>query len=80
MGGVDKIDHLITIYRTFIRSKKWTLRMFTHTIDLAITNSLLEYRKDAEALQVPKKGILDLLHFRHEVAEALMNVGTPLFR
>lgn len=42
MGGVDKLDFLITLYRTFIRSRKWTLRMFTHAIDLACANSWLE--------------------------------------
>lgn len=25
MGGVDKLDFLITIYRIFIRARKWTL-------------------------------------------------------
>jgi hypothetical protein len=47
MGGVDKIDQLISLYRTFIKSRKWPLRMISHAFDLAIVNSWLEYRRDA---------------------------------
>jgi hypothetical protein len=52
MGGVDKMDQLISLYRTFIRSKKWTLRMICHVFDLAAANSWLQYKKDAERFQV----------------------------
>lgn len=39
MGGVGKIDQLIDYYRIFLKSKKWTLRMVFHSIDMAICNS-----------------------------------------
>lgn len=39
MGGVDNLDFLLKIYRTFIKSKKWTLRIMTHCIDMALANS-----------------------------------------
>ncbi|KAI4464016.1 transposase is4 [Holotrichia oblita] len=74
MGGVDKMDFLITIYRTFIRSRKWTLRMFTHAIDIALVNGWLEYKSKASLLGVPKQNIMDLLHFRSYVAEGLILV------
>ena len=38
MGGVDKIDQLISTYRTFIKSKKWTLRLIVHAFDLVVAN------------------------------------------
>ena len=75
MGGVDLLDQLISLYRIFIRSKKWTLRMIAHCIDFALVNSWLEYRKDCEILGVSKKKVLDLLHFRMRVADGLINVG-----
>jgi hypothetical protein len=75
MGGVDKLDFLITLYRTFIRSKKWILRMFAHGIDLASTNAWLEYRQQAEDLNTPKKEIKDLFTFRYQVASCLILVG-----
>ncbi|CAG5017496.1 unnamed protein product [Parnassius apollo] len=78
MGGVDKTDHLISLYRISIRSKKWTLRMIFHAIDLALTNSWLEYQEDCKICNIPSTDVLDLLHFRQRVAEALIKIGHPI--
>uniref|UniRef100_A0A1B6HXF8 PiggyBac transposable element-derived protein domain-containing protein n=1 Tax=Homalodisca liturata TaxID=320908 RepID=A0A1B6HXF8_9HEMI len=75
MGGVDKVDFLVSNYRTFIRSKKWTLRMITHAIDLAVTNAWLQYIRDATQLKIPKKQKLDLFKFRQHVGEVLIVSG-----
>lgn len=72
MGGVDKFDFLMALYRTFIRSRKWTLRMMNHAIDMAVVNSWIEYRRDADKIGIPKNKQLDLIHFRQEIAEALI--------
>lgn len=78
MGGVDKLDFLITLYRTFIRSRKWTMRMFTHAIDIACANAWLEYKEQASRLGISKKDVLDLLGFRAYVAEVLIKANkTP---
>ncbi|XP_063902705.1 piggyBac transposable element-derived protein 3-like, partial [Zophobas morio] len=70
MGGVDKSDFLVALYRTFIRSKKWTLRIIFHYFNIAVCNSWLEYRRDAskESGSTKQK---DLLQFTFDVAEAL---------
>lgn len=75
MGGVDKCDFLIALYRSFIRSKKWTVRLISHAVDMAVVNSWLEYRRTAENLGVPTKQVLDLIHFRQNLAEALILSG-----
>lgn len=75
MGGVDKLDFLITLYRTFIRSRKWTLRMFTHAIDMACANSWLQYKAKSALLKIPKRDVLDLLGFRAYVAEGLIKTN-----
>lgn len=80
MGGVDKLDFLVSIYRTKIRSKKWTLRMFNHAIDLACTNAWAEYREQAERADILKRDIMDLLHFRFYVAEGLIVSGTTTIK
>lgn len=72
MGGVDKLDFLLSLYRSYVRSKKWTVRMITHAIDLALINSWIEYRNNAILLGMKKKQTLDLLAFRQEVAGNLI--------
>nr|CAD7401613.1 unnamed protein product [Timema poppensis] len=72
--GIGECD---TAKRIRIRSRKWTLKMIFHAVDLALTNSWLEYRHIAREHKVPTKEILDLLHFRQRVAEALIKAGKP---
>ena len=78
MGGVDLLDQLVSLYRTEIRSRKWTLRMITHAFDLAVVNSWLEYRLDANRANLQTKDTLDLLHFKMNVARCLVNVHKPV--
>lgn len=54
MGGVDLLDQMISLYRIYIRSRKWTLRLIFHAVDLAVVNSWFEYRRNAQQLQIPK--------------------------
>lgn len=60
MGGVDKVDALISLYRTKNRSEKWTLSMIFHAVDMALVNSWAEYKKDSLLLGRPAKKTLDL--------------------
>jgi len=58
MGGVDKYDQLISYYRIFLKSKKWTLRMifmqWMHGYNgCTVTNSWLEYYLDCKNLNIP---------------------------
>lgn len=72
MGGVDLMNQMISYYRIFIRSKKWTLRMVTHFIDFSIVQSWIEYKIDCENSKIPKRQIMDLLAFRMKLAEQLV--------
>ena len=76
MGGVDKLDHLIALYRIKTRTKKWTVKLIFHFVDFALVNAWLEYRRAAELCD-PSSKYMDLLEFRSQVAEALMKT-TPL--
>ncbi|KAJ8387597.1 hypothetical protein AAFF_G00152930 [Aldrovandia affinis] len=55
MGGVDLFDQLIALYRTEIRSRKWSLRMITHCFDLTVVNSWLEYQERRSTCWCSKK-------------------------
>lgn len=78
MGGVDLLDQMIGLYRIYIRSRKWTLRLIFHAVDLAIANSWFEYRKDCTKQQIPAKSQMSLLDFRLNLAECLVKVGKPV--
>lgn len=80
MGGVDLLDQLISLYRIYIRSRKWTLRLIFHAVDFAVVSSWLEYKRDCLELKVPRKEVLDLLHFRMRLAESLVVAGKPVSR
>ncbi|KAL3190274.1 hypothetical protein MRX96_019812 [Rhipicephalus microplus] len=71
MGGVDKMDFLLSLYRTKIRSKKWTLRAIFHFVDLAVCNAWVKYLR--ENAHTRRSKLLDLLHFRLQIAEALIS-------
>lgn len=73
MGGVDICDQLMEAYRTFFKTKKWTLKVIIHLIDLVCVNSWLQYRDDCRNNEVLTKDTLDLLEFRMAVGEALVS-------
>lgn len=72
MGGVDLMNQMISYYRIFIRSKKWTLRMVTHFIDFSIVQSWIEYKIDCKKAEIPHRQIMDLLAFRMKLAKQLV--------
>ncbi|QQP53167.1 Uncharacterized protein FKW44_005536 [Caligus rogercresseyi] len=55
MGGVDKHDQLVQLYRTFIRSRKWPLRMIFHLINMGVSNACLECAVDASLCKPIRK-------------------------
>jgi hypothetical protein len=75
MGGVDLLDQMISYYRTFIKSKKWYLRVITHFLDFAIVASWMEYRKNMKILKKKPNEIMDLLNFRLYIANCLIKIN-----
>ena len=45
MGGVDRLDHLIALYRRVIRSKKFYHKIFYHLIDMMCASVWQEYKQ-----------------------------------
>lgn len=80
MGGVDLLNQMVSYYRIYIRSKKWTLRLISHFIDFAIANSWIEYKMDCERSHIPKKERMDLLAFRIQLADELVRLPTTAKR
>lgn len=76
MGGVDICDQMMESYRTWTKTRKWTLKVVLHLFDLSIINSWMEYRKDCKANKMKAKDTMDLLQFRLSISEFLLN-GAP---
>ena len=45
MGGVDKADMYLALYRTRLRTRKWYHRIAFHVISLAVINAHIIYRE-----------------------------------
>jgi len=74
MGGVDIYDQLVSFYRTFIKSRKWTLRLIAHAFDMASVNSWLEYKKHARHYEILNRDTI-LLAFKERLATTLILLG-----
>lgn len=64
MGGVDRSDQNISLYRVGIRGKKWYFPLISHCIDMAIQNSWHIHKKSG--------GTLDQLAFRRALAKTIL--------
>ncbi|XP_029946701.1 piggyBac transposable element-derived protein 3-like [Salarias fasciatus] len=64
MGGIDKSDMLVHLYRSPMKSKRWYMRLFAYAIDVSLTNAWVIYKRDCKALGVDG---LSLKNFRIQV-------------
>lgn len=73
MGGVDVLDQQIEYYRTFIKTRKWTLKVLIHFMDLALVNTWRAYKINCTSNQFPRKKTMELLDFRLEISDILLS-------
>lgn len=64
MGGVDRCDQNVSLYRTSVRGKKWYFPLITHCIDMSVHNAWQLHRNSS--------GVLDHLKFRRRLATTLL--------
>lgn len=64
MGGVDRADQNISLYRVSIRGKKWYFPLFSHFIDMAEQNAWRIHKVNG--------GKLDHLGFRRSLATGIL--------
>ena len=49
MGGVDKADVLLALYKTKFKTSKWYHRIAFHLFCLAVVNAWVVFRKKGES-------------------------------
>lgn len=72
MGAVDVLEQMMEYYRSWIRTKKWPLKVILHFFDLSIVNSWFEYKLACQLQKVKNKDQLGLLEFRLSISEFLI--------
>ena len=70
MGGVDRSDQNISLYRASIRGKKWYYPLILHCVDLAVSNAWILHRL-ANKGNATKQ--MDHLEFKLAIAEFLIS-------
>ena len=75
MGGVDLLDQLLSYYRIFFKSRKWTLRVIFHFIDLAVCASFIEYKKECISQKLPDSKQMKLLDFKLSLGRTLTTIN-----
>ena len=71
MGGIDKSDMLVHLYKTPFKAHRWYMRMFGYIIDVCITNAWLLYKRDCASL---KEQNMSLKSFRLDISQCLRGV------
>lgn len=69
MGGVDRSDQNMSLYRTAVRGKKWYFPLIAHVLDLAVQNAWVLHKKT-------ENGKLDHLAFRRRIAIGLLETNS----
>lgn len=71
MGGIDLLDGLTSLYKFPMKSRRWYMYIFLHTICAAVVTCWLWYKCHSKLL---KKKPMKLSVFQSEVASALISV------
>ena len=80
MGGVDRLDHVISLYRSCIRSKKFYHKIFFHFVDMMCASAWQEYREDCKAKGLLADAKKSHFNFKTEIAEAFCKEGKTFLK
>nr|XP_037282361.1 piggyBac transposable element-derived protein 3-like [Rhipicephalus microplus] len=81
MGGVDLLDSLISIYRPYLRSKRYYFRVFLHILDLTAVNAWLLYKRNALSKRDEyAERLLLLADFKMDLAASLCKAGKTVVK
>ena len=71
MGGVDLLDSLTALYKAKIKTRRWYIYIFYHSINMVLVTSWLWYRRHCKLLDETE---MKLSSFLDQVASALILV------
>ena len=74
MGGIDKLDMMYALYKGQIKSRRWYIYIWLHSVTVALVNSWLLYRRDQMIHGNSKT--MKLRDFQLQVATSLRKIAT----
>ncbi|XP_053400500.1 piggyBac transposable element-derived protein 2-like [Mercenaria mercenaria] len=78
MGGVDLLDSLCSLYKPPVKSRRWYMYIFWHTIMMAVVNAWLCHKKHATLLGTNSMKLPDFInHVAGSLIETTVRVGRP---
>lgn len=76
MGDVDLADRMLAVCPSRARTKKWTIRINSHMLDLSASNAWIQFRNDKLEQQIPLKKIQSLRQWKMQLAEDIIEENT----
>lgn len=55
MGGVDLADEYMALYKVPTRARRWYFPLFGYSLELALTNAYLTYKRECAMLGIPQE-------------------------
>ena len=74
MGGIDLLNMCTNLYKYHIKSRRWYIYIFHHSVTVALVNAWFLYRRYHQELGTNKKEVLPLRKFQAACAYALTSV------
>merc|ERR1712033_77854 len=75
MGGIDKMDMLISLYQCKFKVRRWPMKIFFHYIDLTVVNAWLLYQIESKCTH-PGKKHMDLYQFKRCISEVWIKINS----
>ena len=73
MGGIDLFDMMCTLYKRQIKSRRWYLYIFYHSLTMVMANAWFLYRRESKSLKNNRP--LQMKEFQIQAATSLMCQG-----
>ena len=74
-GGIDKLDMMCAMYKPSVKSRRWYIYLWLHSIMMTVVNAWILYRRHQKELG--KRKYLPLRHFQARIASGLAAANKP---
>ena len=74
MGGIDKLDMMCALYKRSLRTRRWYIYIWLHTVLIASVNAWFLYRRNLKMTH-PDKKFMQFKRFLAGIASSLINTA-----